>query len=613
VDTERLRRELRKQLPAYMVPGQLVKVDTIPLSRNGKIDRKALSGLAVGAGRMAGSSYTAARNALEEQLVRMWEQVLGRTKIGIHEDFFLLGGHSLKAARLLNQYYQQLGVRLSLQQLFAQPTIAEQAIRIERMSKEEYAPILPIATASDYAVSEGQRRIWLASQGPEGSAAYNIPVSFEIRGDLHVNHFRQAFRQVVNRHEILRTVFFENQEGELRQRIQEPPADGFEFEYEDYRQQQEKEQKAMADVRAVSEHSFSLQKGPLIRAGLLHLQDNLYLFFCNMHHIISDGWSMAILCKEVLGYYRGSGRGVVPQPPAMRVQFKDYAAWQLMRSQIGGGSMLDFWVSELTGEIPRLNITGAVRPDHKSFKAGQVFLELAADEVGELESLAARHSGTLFMATMAIVNTLLHFYSGQEEILTGITVAGREHPDLEDQIGYYVRTLPIRCRIGADDPFSSFLLQSVNKIRAALMNQDFSFELLMDQLRKTRDHIPPTLFDVLVNFQDRRGEISGAVIDLPGIQTIDLPIPLDSGKRDLTFYINVFPSSTRISLVYDADLFRPEFMEGFLERFRSVLAAVLENPNNTLREIRWRSMKEKERSDRAQFIHAAMQDISEDF
>jgi non-ribosomal peptide synthetase component F len=145
------------------------------------------------------------------------------------------------------------------------------------------------------------------------------------------------------------------------------------------------------------------------------------------------------------------------------------------------------------------------------------------------------------------------------------------------------------------------------------MNQDFSFELLMDQLRKTRDHIPPTLFDVLVNFQDRRGEISGAVIDLPGIQTIDLPIPLDSGKRDLTFYINVFPSSTRISLVYDADLFRPEFMEGFLERFRSVLAAVLENPNNTLREIRWRSMKEKERSDRAQFIHAAMQDISEDF
>ncbi|WP_406826317.1 amino acid adenylation domain-containing protein [Pedobacter sp. KACC 23697] len=552
-----IRSYLSDLLPAYMLPGYFIPLAVLPLTANGKVDKKRLPPVD-GAGLSSGRVYVAPRNHTEEKLAAIWSGVLSRDEIGVLDSFFELGGHSLKATRLASQIYKEFGVKLGLKDLFAKPVLEEQALLISESQAISFLPLVPVEVQASYALSSAQRRLWVLSQFSEGSVAYNMPAVYVFEGFLDVDGLSYAFGELIGRHEVLRTVFREEASGEVRQVVLSPSELGFRISLADLSAAVPSESAVASALRSEQALAFDLSTGPLLRASLYDLGGGRYVFTYTLHHIISDGWSMDILLRELLGHYDGYVKGTRLSLPPLRIQYKDYASWQ--QGQLSGGSLdghRSYWLDVFSGDLPVLELpSDRPRPVVKTYNGGFVRRHIGASTLRGLKGLLLDEGSTLFMGLLAALNVLFYRYSGQDDMVIGSPIAGREHVDLEDQLGFYVNTLALRSRFKGSDSYLSVLSMVRSVTLGAYDHQSYPFDELIDSLSLERDMGRSPLFDVLLVLQNTDG--------LAGIEAVeggDLQVRAYSGgehlisKFDLSFYFTESGSGLDLGIEYNSDLY----------------------------------------------------------
>ncbi|WP_165760183.1 condensation domain-containing protein, partial [Niastella populi] len=590
---ENVRQELTDQLPVYMVPSEIVLLNNIPLTSNGKIDRKALLEIDVnGLGNKL--SYLAPRNELEKKLVKIWEEVLERENIGVNDDFFALGGHSLKAVRLSNGYQKELSVKLSLKELFAYTSVASHAVLIASSNKEEFVQIEKVTPQANYSISDGQRRVWVLSQFEGGSVAHNMPGSIYLNEDIEIENFKRAIDATIDRHEILRTVFREDESGEIRQWVLESKDLGFAVGNQDYRTAANRKEKAEAWIAADAYRAFDLSKGPLLRAALLRVDEEKYVFYFNIHHIISDGWSMEVLTRDILKYYEAYKAGKAPELKELRIQYKDYSAWQLGQlNQESFKTHREYWLNKLSGELPLLDLPGIKqRPKVKTYN-GQIFATyLDKATTSKLKAYIQENGGSLFMGLLASWNVLMYRYTSGKDIITGTQVAGREHADLEDQMGYYVNTLALRNSVNPEESFADHYQVVKENTLKSYSHQMYPFDRLVEELGLQRDTSRSTVFDISITYNNISGNKDIGTIDDDVINQVS-----DNGpskvKNDIELHFGEAGDYIYFKSIFNEDVYEREMMKRLMEHFKRLLPSLLSYPAEKLSRIDYLSEDEK--------------------
>ncbi|MCW3465953.1 non-ribosomal peptide synthetase [Chitinophaga nivalis] len=588
-----LRAHLSKSLPDYMVPAHYVPLAALPLTPNGKVDRKNLPDPAE-MSLATGTAYIPPRNETEAKLVLIWQEILGREIISVKDNFFDIGGHSLKATRLSGQIHKVFDVKLSLNELFSQVVLEDQATLITQAAKQTFITIPPAPVQTDYVLSSAQRRLWILSQFTEGNVAYNIPGVHVFEGDLNIAALEQAFKVLLERHEILRTVFKEDEQGELRQVVQSLAGINFQITQQDLRAtaQSPEEQVRLDQLRP-----FDLAAGPLIRASLLQVADEKWIFSYVMHHIISDGWSMGILIRELLQVYNACLQGEELTWSPLRIQYKDYAVW--LREQLSGAALQahkDYWLTQFAGALPILDLPAdKPRPAVKTYNGHVIHQFIPAAISQALKALCQEEGSTLFMGLLAAVNALLYRYTHQEDIIIGSTIAGREHADLEDQIGFYAHTLALRTRFKGDNSYRELLALVKALTLGAYEHQVYPFDELIDALDMPHDMSRHPLFDVTVVLQNTDTHIPGAAPTLQGLQTTGYEAAINlQSKFDLSFNFVETADAIQVSLIYNTDVYTEPTIQRLFRHLEQLLTAVTAAPDVPVNIVNYLNEAEKQ-------------------
>ncbi|WP_253735968.1 condensation domain-containing protein, partial [Paenibacillus sp. FJAT-26967] len=561
-----LRSLLARELPGYMIPSYFVQLEHLPLTPNGKIDRKALpapEGSASG-----GSDYIAPRTPLEAKLAEIWQEVLGPVTIGVKDNFFALGGHSMRATMLVSKLHKALNVEYPLRDVFRCATIESMAEAIAHMEKQEHISIPLLPERSYYPLSSVQKRLYIQQQMEGAELSYNMSGMMLLTGELDRRRFEEALRGLITRHEILRTGF-EMVNGEPMQRIYSEV--NFILEY---RQASEEETEELAEsfVRV-----FDLGQPPLLRVGLIEWSRERHILMFDIHHIVSDGVSTGILVEELLRLYSGE------KLPPLRIQYKDYASWQLSETQ--GERMKRqeaYWLNALKGELQPLELpTDFARPAVRGYE-GDVLNFFVDKQTSEgLQRIAEDAGSTIYMVLLAAYTILLHKYSGQEDIIVGTPVSGRTHTDMQPLIGMFVNTLAIRNYPAGDKMFFSYLDEIKETMLGAFANQDYPFEELVDKVQVTRDLSRHPLFDTMFVMETKEEQVNrfGDLTVEPYIQT------QTAAKFDLTLEIALVEEGMNALFEYRTKLFTRNMIEHFAEDLLEIMSGIIKQPYILLKDL----------------------------
>ncbi|SDG58787.1 Phosphopantetheine attachment site, partial [Paenibacillus sp. cl6col] len=573
-----LRAVLSQELPGYMIPSYFVQLERLPLTPNGKIDRRALP--KPEGGIETGTEYVAPRTDTEARLARIWQDVLGLPSVGVKDNFFELGGHSLRATTLVSRLYKEMNVNFPLRGVFRHPTIEEMSQAISQMETSWYTAI-PIAEEQEYyPLSSAQLRLYIMSQLEGSELSYNMPGMLVLEGQLNRDQFQTAFLKLIARHETLRTGF-EMVDGEPMQRIHR----NTEFAI-DYRQVSEDE---VPEMIGQFIRPFDLEHPPLLRVGLFEVGQDRHILVFDMHHIISDGASMSNLVDEFTRLYANEER------PPLRIQYKDYAVWQQASENLERlKHQEDYWMSMLQGDLPNTELPlDYDRAAVRSFEGEQIEFEINPVVTGQLNQLASNHECTLYMVLMSAYQILLSKYCGQEDIIVGTPVAGRNHADLEPLIGMFVNTLAIRNRPQGDKTFQSFLAEVKESTLGAFEHQEYPFEELIDLLKLQWETSRNPLFDtvfVLQNTEEREAGIGGLTIS-PYVTNDSV-----SAKFDLTLSVSEEDDGMKGSFLYASKLFKAAGIHRMMRDYLSILSQVCENPRIRIQDISISGQQTQEKS-----------------
>ena len=600
---------LRLTLPSYMVPSFYVRLDEFLLNINGKIDKKALpkpEELIY-----EGIAYQSPAGEKEETLARIWAEVLHLKKVGVNSPFFQIGGHSLTATRVLSRIYRELGVEISLRDFFANQTIRGLATLLQEDSGSGFAQITPLERQPDYAVSPSQRRLWILDQMEERSVAYSLPGLFMVDGDFDIPSFRRAFLTLIARHESLRTTFFATDAGP-RQRVYEMPDSLEEFGIEEIDLSLEDEimderhldsppeERALQYARDHATIPFDLSTGQLLRVAVITLSCGRHAIFFNMHHIIGDAWSLDILARDLLGIYDAYRKGKENPFSPLRVQYRDYAAWQNARLETDETQKLSlYWRDKLSGSgSSALDLPlDFPRPLLQTYMGKSFFFSLDERLTTGLGALAQKYDASMFMVLLSLMKILLHRYTGQKDIIVGSPVACRNHPDLEDQIGFYANTLALRDLIDGEESFVSVLEKVKKTTIDAYDHQQYPFDWLVDELSLARDTGHAPLFDVMLVYRDEEPEDILPATDRGRLRPKDiLAAKISSGefesgtsRFDLTFIVGKSgsrgASSLRIEINYNTDLFRDATIERMATHFSMLAESILTDASTAINKL----------------------------
>ncbi|PWV46103.1 non-ribosomal peptide synthetase [Chitinophaga sp. S165] len=574
---------LRAKLAEYMVPSVFIRVEKFPLTPNGKIDRKKLAAEAVDISTSL-PEETGERDAITLRVTDIWKEVLKRPHIGLNEDFFHVGGTSLTVMKMAAVYSREFNVKLPVSLLFDRRTIKAHVEAITHTGSESWESIVKVPVQESYELSDAQRRLWILSRFGEGNVAYNVPLSVGLKGTLDIPVFRKAVRYIIRRHEILRTVFREDAAGVPKQHVVEDW--DTDLEIFDLRQEQDLEKKAAAYRSQLLGHSFDMENGPLFKIWLLRLGDERFLCCFNMHHIICDGWSLDILANEVLSAYAGFLEGTAPDLPELLFQYKDYTAWQ---NKILNGPQLnrhrDYWLNALSGDLPVLDLpTCRPRPAVKTYNGGKVHFELPSATLQALEAFCRNQNSTPYVGLLSVIYALLSRYTGQNDIILGGPVAGREHPELHNQVGFYVNTLPLRVRIDGSRNFYTLFADVRKTVEQALQHQVYPFDLLVDDLKLERQTSRSPLFDVTVVLEGATGkntlQETGSTLEL-GYLKEEQP----HAKFDLNIMFNDTGAGMQVAITFNSDLFEKPFVERMAAHMLQLMEKVLADSNIALDKI----------------------------
>lgn len=470
-----LRNFLKEKLLDYMVPSAFVLLEALPLTANGKLDRRALPAPDRTLLDLEGRNAVP-RTPIEEILVGTWAKVLSLKSVGIHDNFFELGGHSLLATQVISQIRAVFQVELPLRSLFESPTPAALAQKIESTSGAERRlqapPIKPVSRSEALPLSFSQQRLWFLHQLEPDNPSYNMPAAVRLVGQLNVTALEQSLQAIAQRHEILRTNFV-TIEGQPIQAI--APTVTLPLLVVDLQKLPPAEREAEVQKLAIQEthQPFDLSQGPLLRTTLLRLAEEEYVMLLTMHHIVSDGWSIGVFISEIVKLYEAFSSGKPSQEPPLAIQYADFAVWQQQWLQGVLETQLAYWKQRLAGSPPILEVpTDRPRPAVQTFRGATQCFQLPPSLSESLKTLSQREGVTLFMTLLAAFKTLLYRYTRQDDILVGSPIANRNRAEIEGLIGCFVNTLVLRTYLGGNPSFQELLLRVREVALDAYANQD---------------------------------------------------------------------------------------------------------------------------------------------
>ncbi|WP_430906606.1 amino acid adenylation domain-containing protein [Maribacter sp. 2-571] len=540
-----------------------------------------------------------AASAQEKALLKIWYDLLKSPSIGLRDNFFNLGGHSLLAGRLINRVKKKWKVALAFKDVLENPTVGQMATLIDKKaqtgdteSKVVQIPLVP--EAASYPLSHAQNRLWVLSQFDEASGvAYHIPWAYVLHGELDKAAFEKAIRYVAARHDALRTSIV-LLEGEPRQVI--ASIDDFtpNLSWDQLEGADSGSQEVLALTRQEATTIFDLQSGPLWRCRMTTLGPQRCLMTLTLHHIISDGWSLNIMARELTQAYNDFKAGNTPKTPSLRLQYKDVAAWQNL--QLDGASVKNhqqYWLKQLSGPVAPLNLpTDKPRPAVKSYEGSKVTFDWGGVVSDQLKSLSQQGQASLFMALHALVKLLLYKYSNQQDLIVGTPVAGREHPELESQLGLYLNTLALRSQLAPERSFNEWMSQVKSETLEALTHQSYPFDKLVDDLRLKRDTSRSPLFDVMMQVLNTEAAGDTASLQMDGLTAEPVEDQHEASQFDLSFIFNDTPRGLLLVIEYNTALFRPERVTRMAHHLEALALAVTANPEKPLKSISMLSEQE---------------------
>jgi amino acid adenylation domain-containing protein len=569
-----LRTALGGRLPSFLVPSLIVLVDSFPCTPSGKIDRRALARMEVQEP-AAGEDFEAPRTPVEEQVAEVWSEVLKRPRVGIHDDFFALGGHSILALQVATRLREAFGVEVPLRQIFEASTLADLAREVELALRTGTGPVppplVPMPRDREIPLTFSQESLWFLYQLDPASPAYNVPATALVSGRLDPAALAGTLSEIVRRHEALRTTF-RTAGGRAIQEIHPPSP--VPLPVIDVTGHPE-EARRIAKFEAL--RPFDLTRGPLLRARLVRIAEEEHLFLLTMHHAVSDEWSVAVLMREVGTIYTGAG--ALPELP---VQVADYAVWQ--REWLRGEVLearLAWWKERLAGAPPVIDLPlDRPRTAARTFRGDRVPLEIAAELTERLRERGRERSASLFMVLLAGVHAWLSRLGAGEDLVTGVPVANRSHPGTEGLIGFFVNTLPLRADLSGDPGFGELIERTRETSLGAFARQDLPFERLVQELRPERSLAHAPLFQVMFSLHN----VPMPGLELPGLAFRPLETDSGSAKFDLLLEMNEV-TGLQGSLEHASDLFDRTTAERLAGHLRVLLEAAAENPDLPLSEL----------------------------
>lgn len=614
--TRALQNYLREQLPDYMAPAAIVSLAAMPLTANGKVDRKALPAPDFS---WLTADYVAPRTQVEETLAAIWSEVLGQDLIGVHADFFSLGGHSLLATMVITRVRQTLKIELPQRLFFEAPTVAklaqfveetkqlgesataklaaseaatnlselstgERASLVMRLKKkpEEISPEQTIPRRKDSGpvpLSFAQQRLWFLEQ--LGESNYLVPATSRLIGRLDVKALEASLNEIVRRHEALRTTFT-TIEGQPMQVI--APQLALTLSVQDLSRLPFDERALEARrLREEALRPFDLERGTLVRASLARLDENEHLLMLTMHHIVSDGWSLGVLFSELATLYEGFVVGQPASLPELPIQYADFAVWQ--RQWLSGKVLerqLTYWKEQLAGSPAVLELpTDRPRPAVQTNQGSFLTCEIGPELTEALKELSRREGVSLYMLLLAAFKTLLARYADQEQVVVGTPIANRNWIDIENLIGFFVNTLVLRTDLSGNPPFRELLMRIREVTLGAFAHQDVPFEKLVEELQPDRDTSRTPLFQVMFSLQNA---------PMPSLELSNVTMTLlqdenTSAQFDLTLDVTERPHGMECLLEYNTDIFEHSTAQRILTHFSNLLESIANNPQQRLREL----------------------------
>jgi amino acid adenylation domain-containing protein len=578
-----LRRFLKERLPDYMLPAAWVLLEAFPLLPSGKVDRRALPAPE----QFASDSehpYQAPRSPIEHVLAGIWAELLGRERVSISDNFFEIGGHSLLAAQVISRLHDTFHIEMPLRLLFEAPTIAglaemlsayesspghfESIVRLRQQKRPEALPL-----------SFEQQRLWFLEQLKPNTALYSIPCLLELRGSLNRAALESSFNQLIGRHEVLRTTF-PMVSGRPQQvilpelRLSLPVTSLTTLSGE--RQEEAVQRQAMSEAR----QPFDLTNGPLIRAKLIQIEEHTHLLMLSLHHIIADAWSLSILFRELSVLYRAALEKREEPLPALPIQFADYALWQ--RERLEGGRLqadLDYWQQKMQGAPPLLDLPADhPRPAIQGSAGAHHAFDIPLALTESLLALGRQEQSTLFMTLLAAFQVVLYRYTGQQDLVIGIPIAGRNHLELEHLIGLFTNTLPFRTALSGKCSFRELLRQVREGFLEAMTHQEVPLDRLIEAINPERTLRYSPLFQVMFSLQNA----PSSQFELPGLEVLWREVETGVSKFDLTLDITETSDGLRGTLEYSTDLFAPDTMARMAGHLRALLEGIAAHPDEPI-------------------------------
>ncbi|MFD7432651.1 amino acid adenylation domain-containing protein [Streptomyces sp. NPDC059818] len=594
VEAGTLRAHLQRDLPDYMIPAAFVPLDRIPLTPNGKTDRRALPAPASDRSEL-GAVYTAPRTETERTVAGVWAQVLGIDTVGVDDDFFALGGHSLLATQVVSRLRRRLGVDIPVRTLFSAPTPALLAAAVADLDDVGISRIPAVPRdGNPLPLSFAQQRLWFLDQLEPGRAEYLLPFAFRVHGPIDVDALDTAFTALVSRHEILRTRFGTDDAGSPVQSI--PPEEPVTVLVRDLRAVADVQDRDDACAAVLAEDALrpvDLTVGPVLRVVLVRLADEEAVLAVTVHHIAFDGWSVGVLVRELSALYATAlEKGPVPAP--LPVQYADYALWQ--RGWLTGEPLerqLDYWRTRLAGLEPLELPTDQARPAERTGKGEVVRFSVPADVAARAKAVAAEGGASLFMTLLSVFQILLARHSGQRDVAVGTPIAGRNRAETEDLIGFFVNTLVLRTDLSGDPVFTELLARVKDAALGAYDHQDLPFERLVEELAPDRDLSRNPLFQTLFALQNTPGADAWS---LPGLTAEPIESPVRDAKFDLSMYLAEADDGTLDgAIVYAGDLFTEATARRLVDHFGNLLDAATARPGAALSELEMLGPDERHR------------------
>jgi acyl carrier protein len=589
-----VREYVKEKLPEYMWPSAYVVLEQMPLTGNGKVDRKALPAPKWGQEREEAGRE--AETETEKKLAELFAEVLGQEAVGVEEDFFELGGHSLLATQVVSRVREAFQVELPLRDLFESPTVQKLAQRLDATqadaSSHHAPPLKRTERLGATPLSYAQQRLWFLDQLEPGSPFYNIPLALQITGDLKVDAFEHSLRELIRRHEVLRTTF-RAEGGTPVQIISQQPVLALTVVDLTGLPPQKAEEEVHRLIREESLRPFDLSSGPLLRMRLMKRSEQEHVLLANMHHIVSDGWSMGVMIREIAALYAAFREGQASPLPELDVQYADFASWQ--RAWLESGALrkqLDWWRQQLEGAPAVLSLpTDRPMPAVQGFRGANIPARLSRATSAAVKALAQREGATPFMVLLASFQALLSRYSGQEDLVVGTPVAGRNRAETEGLIGFFVNTLALRARPSAEKCFRALLGEVKDSALGAYAHQDVPFEQLVEELKPERSLGHSPLFQVMFSLQNT--PVPEVVTS--GLQMHALHTELGAAKFFLTLALEEHADAFSGVFEFNSDLFESSTIQALSTHWTTLLESAVARPEQRLSELPLLSSDERHR------------------